>query len=289
MPVADWTVPFTLTSSVFSGTPLDINTPVTFTGGKTGTYFLRPDGCSLTNQVRQTKDFVPQADGAILHRRFTGGMEMTLVIQLWQDTSSIACDTLLQEMIDDLMGYLYGLINAGDNEGRISWAPEGGSSASSTSRMLDDIRLLAYPTGEQQPGLPYEVTVSVDCALPYAEDLTQLNPTIAGAVVNNGNRPTYPVWQVSASAFTLTDTSVTPNAVFQFDDSLPGCPNVGAGYVEIDTFRNSVTIVTGGPTLSNGAAGVVMTASDFFTLSPGSHTITLSAGTGVCLINAAWA
>jgi hypothetical protein len=214
---------------------------------------------------------------------------MNLAIQLWENDTQIACDMLLQEMLDDLMGYLYNLINAGDNEGRISWVPEGGSSVSSTSRMLDDIRLLSYPAEAQQPGAPYEVTVTVDCALPYAEDLTQLNPAIAGAVVNHGNRPTYPVWQVTASAFTLTDTSVTPNAVFQFDDTLPGCPNVGAGYVEIDTFRNSVTIVTAGPTLSNGAAGVNMTTSEFFTLSPGSHTITLSSGTGVCLINAAWA
>jgi hypothetical protein len=285
MPLPDWSVPFSLTSAQYSPTPLAFNTPVSFASG-TGTYFLRADGCSLANQVRQTKDFVPQADGAILHRRFVAGMEMTLAIQMWESDSQVACDTLLQEMTDALMGYLYGLLNAGDNEGRISWVPEGGSSATSTSRMLDDIRLLTYPAESNQTAA-YEVAFTVDCAKPYAEDLTQLAPVVGGAVVNNGNRPTYPVWQITASAFTLTNT--TTGDSFSFDDSLPGCPNVGAGYVEIDTFRNSVTIVTAGPTLSNGAAGVVMTTSDFFLLVPGTNTITLSSGTGIGLINSAFA
>ena len=294
MPLADWSVPFTLTSAVYSGTLLDINTPVVFTAG-TGIFLLRPDGCTLTNQVRQTKDFVPQADGAILHRRFTGGMEMNLAIQLWENDTQIACDTLLQEMLDDLMGYLYGLLNAGDNEGRISWVPSGGSSTASTGRMLDDIRLLSYPAESQQPASPYEINVTVDCALPYAEDLTQLSPVIpANPVVNNGNRPTYPVWQIwgtgSTLAFTLTNT--TTGDSFSFDDSLPGCANItSADYVEIDTFRNSVTKVAPGPVLSNVAAGVGMTTSDFFLIPPGSNTITCP-GVGAastCLINSAWA
>jgi hypothetical protein len=300
MPLADWTVPFSLTSAVYSATPLAFNTPVVFPSG-TGTYFLRSDGCSLDNQVRQTKDFVPQADGSILHRRFVAGMEMSLAIQMWEGTDNVACDSLLQEMLDDLMGYLYGLLNAGDNEGRISWVPEGGSSATSTSRMLDDIRLLSYPK-ESQQSAAYEVTVTIDCALPYSEDLTQLAPSIAGGggtVINNGNRPTYPVWQVyngsgANLAFTLTNT--TTGDSFSFDDSLPGCANIASGeYVEIDTFRNSVTKVAAGPTLSNVAAGVVMTTSDFFSIPPGSNTITLVATTGSiggasqALINAAFA
>ena len=301
MPLADWSVPFTLTSAVYSATPLDINTPVVFTAG-TGIFLLRPDGCTLTNQVRQTKDFVPQADGAILHRRFTGGMEMNLAIQLWENDTQIACDTLLQEMLDDLMGYLYNLINAGDNEGRISWVPSGGSSTASTGRMLDDIRLLSYPAESQQPASPYEIAVTVDCALPYAEDLTQATPGISGGggtVINYGNRPSYPVWQVyNASganlAFTLTNT--TTGDSFSFDDTLPGCADIASGqYVEIDTFRNSVTKVAAGPVLSNVAAGVVMTTSDFFSIPPGSNTITLVATTGSiggssrCLINSAFA
>ena len=302
MPLADWTVPFELTSAPYAAaTTLSFNTPVVFTSG-TGTFFLRGDGCGLNNQVRQTKEFVPQEDGAILHRRFLGGMEMSLAVQLWQDTETIACDTLQKEMLDTLMGYAYGLLNAGDNQGRISWMPSGGSSTASTSRMLDDLRLLSYPVESQQPGSPYEVSFTVDCALPYAEDLTPLNPGISGGggtVVNYGNRSSYPVWQVyngsgAHLAFTLTNTLTGDS--FSFDDTLPGCADIASGeYVEIDTFRNSATKVAAGPVLSNVAAGVVMTTSDFFLIPPGSNTITLVASTGSiggssqCLINSAWA
>jgi hypothetical protein len=298
LPIADWTVPFDLRSLVYTnnhepgGTftdPLPINTVATFPSG-TGFYLLREDGCSLANQVRSTKDFVPQEDGAILHRRFTGGMEMTLAIQMWQNKSKIACDELLQEMKDTLMGYLYGLLNAGDNDGRIRWAPTGGTSGAPGSngyRMLDDIRLLTYPAETHQPGSPYEIGVTIDCDLPYAQDETQLTVSLSGAVINYGNRPAYPVWQITADAFTLTNT--TTNESFSFDDGLPGCPPVGGGYVEIDTFHNSATIVNVGPVYDNAAAGIDMTGSDFFLIVPGSNAITLNAGSGACLINAAWA
>lgn len=303
MPIADWTVPFTLVSTPYTNyptpggvsvNPLPINTVVTFPSG-TGYYFLRSDGCSLSNTVRQTKDYVPQADGAILHRRFTGGMEMNLAIQLWQNTTDIACDELLQEMLDTLMGYLYGLINAGDNQGRIRWAPVGGTSTNPSSngiRMLDDIRLLSYPTSSQERGGPVEVSVIVDCARPYAEDETQLNPTVpTDPIINYGNRPTFPVWQIYSPLtnlqFTLTNT--TNGDSFTFDDTLPGCPNVGIGnYIEIDTFRNTVYKNGSG---ANMKPGIDMTNSDFFTIPPGTHTITCPgvSASSKCLINAAWA
>lgn len=311
MPVADWTVPFLLTSKVYTNNPtpggtaddpLAINSLVTFPGGNQGIYFLRSDGCSLTNQVRETKEFVPQEDGAILHRRFLAGMEMSLAIQMWDTTSAIACDDLLQDMDDTLMGYLYGLLNVGDNEGRISWIPSG-----QNARMLDDLRLLSYPIGSQQPGSPYEITVTVDCTLPYAEELIQLAPAIPGAVVNLGNRTTYPVWQIyngTGPNFAFTLTNSTTSESFAFDDSLPGCADVPVGnYVEIDTFRNSVTKVkpaavapvTAADVLSNVAAGVAMLNTGFFLLVPGTNTIALTATTGSIgasskgLINGAWA
>jgi len=296
MPLADWTVPFELTSAVYAGaTTLSFNTPVVFSSG-TGTYFLRGDGCALNNQVRQTKDFVPQEDGAILHRRFTGGMEMNLAIQLWENDTQIACDTLLQEMLDELMGYLYGLLNACDNEGRVSWLPDGGSSTSSTARMLEDIRLLSYPVESQQPGSPFEVNVTVDTAWPYAADLTQLGPSVPGAVVNNGNRPTFPVWKIYGpfNSFTLTNTSVgtaTTHPQFKYDGSLPGAMAIAGGdYIEINTFKN--TAYRNG-NLTNLKPGIVMLSSEFFTIPPGSNTITLTyggaGGASVGLINAAWA
>lgn len=298
MAVGDWSVPFKLTSKVYTNypipgsvapDPLPINSVVTLLGGDQVVYRLRSDACSLTNVVRQTKDYMPQADGAILHRRFVGGMEMALTFQLWQVNDRIACDAVLQEMIDTLDGYLYGLLNAGDNEGRIAWAPVGGASGAPGSngyRMLEDIRLLSYPTETQAPGAPYEIAVTIDCARPYAEDETQLQPAVPGVVVNYGNRTTYPVWQIYASSFTLTNT--TTGDVLQFDDSQPGCPSVGGGYVEINTFRNTAYLNGSGANLK---PGIVMVNSDFFPLPPGSNTITCpgAGGGSLCLVNAAWA
>lgn len=295
MGIADWTVPFRLTSSVYTNhpepggiatSPLPINEVITFNSGE-GIYRLRTDGCSLTNVVRQTKDYVPQADGAILHRRFLGGMEMTLAVQMWQP-GTIACDAILQEMVDTLEGYLYGLLNAGDNEGRIAWEPVGGASGAPGSngyRMLDDIRLLSYPTESQQKGSALEMVFTLDCDRPYAQDETQLNPAIPGTVTNYGNKPTYPVWQIYSGSFTLVNT--TTGDQFSFNDAQPGCPNVGAGYVEIDTFRNTIYLNGTGANLK---PGIVMVDSDFFTLPPGANVITCAGAGGgsVCLVNAAW-
>lgn len=296
MPIADWTVPFDLTSAVYSASLLPINQLTTFTSG-TGIYLLRQDGCSLNATVRATKDNVPQADGSILHRRFLTGMEMNLVVQMWESTDYPACDALLQDMTDELMGYLYGLLNAGDNEGRISWTPVG-----QNVRMLDDIRLFTYPS-EAFPGGVNELAFTIDCALPYAEDLTQTSVPLTGSdiVTNSGNRPTYPVWKIYGpfSSFTLTNTSSTPDEVITWDEAAPGAgsPVLAGDYIEIDTFRNSITkVVTSSPpdVLSNVAAGLGMTTSDFFLIPPGSHTITLSytggaGGSSVCLLNNAWA
>ncbi len=294
MPLADWTVPFRLRSSVFAGaTELLFNTQTA-----SGIYILRHDGCTLNNTVRLQKENVPQEDGAILHRRYVAGMEMVLAIQMWDRPDQIACDESLQAMLDDLMGYLYGLLNAGDNEGRISWLPAGNSSPYSNYRMLDDIRLMTYPAESQGAGSPYEIGVTLDCALPYAEDETQFSPPppIPGPVINAGNRPTYPVWKIvgTFTSFTMTATFPdTSTAEFSFDGSLNG----GGGavttpdYLEINTFNNTVYLNGSG---ANRMPGIVMPDSEFFSLPPGTTTIAITYGGGaggasVGLINAAWA
>lgn len=287
MPIADWTVPFELTSGVFAGaTTLPINQQTA-----SGIYLLREDGCSLQNTVRATKENIPQEDGAILHRRFLAGMEMNLAVQFWQDTSNLACDDLLQTMYDDLMGYLYGLLNAGDNQGRISWSPAGGSSATSTQRMLDDIRLFSYPTEAHQKGFPMELSFTLDCALPYAEDLTQstvaLNDT--GVIVtNSGNRPTYPVWKMNGGGGTYSITDLTTGEFFEYDPNFPNAPDLDSGdYIEINTFRDTAYKNGDG---ANCKPGINMEASAFFPLSPGDHMIVLGSGTtGTALWNNSWA
>lgn len=298
MPVADWNVPFHLTSALWSATVLDINTPVLFTNGP-GMYVLVNDACQLTNTVRETTDFIPQSPGAILHRRFAGNMEMALTIQLWQDADKIACDELLQEMMDDLMGYLYQLINAGDNEGRISWRPSGDSSSISQYRMLDDIRLLTYPAGEQQPGAPFTITVTVDTQYPYAEDLTQTRTAISTGttvVINNrGTAPTFPVYQANrlngvtqGGGTTFEIQNLTTGVTLSWNGALPGGGGAlgPATYIEIDTFRN--TMFTNG-TGSNRTPGIDMPDSDFPILVPGPNSIHMVGQDVDVLWNSAWA
>ena len=309
MAITDWTVPFLLRSRVYtnspspggvSDNPLPINSIVTFPSG-TGYYLLREDGCSLVNQVRSTKEFVPQADGSILHCRFVAGMEMTLAIQMWQDAHTLACDTLLKEMVDTLNGYLYGLLNAGDNDGRIDWLPSGNSSVGSSYRMLEDIRLLTYPAESHQTGSPYEVTVTLDTEWPYAVDETQLAPTFvggSGTITNYGNRPTYPVWKIYGPYDGFVITNLTTGDTFSYDSLQPSAPNIGVNdYIEIGTFKNTSFKNGSG---ANCDPGIVMATSDFFTIPPGTNSISVvytgavnvpdpvNNDSTTALINAAW-
>lgn len=280
--IADWTIPFNLTSSLYSSTVLPINQLIT----GTGYYLLRQDGCALRNAVREQKNDISQADGATLHRRFVGGMEMDLVFQFWQTETQIACDALQQTMLDTLMGYLYALINAGDNQGRISWTPDG-----KDPRMLDDLRLLTYPVVTSLPNaLGIELAVTVDCALPYEEDLSASSQTFSGGVdtiTNAGNRPAYPVFRIFSGNFTLFNQ--TTGYLFSLDDSQPGCPTVGGGdYVEIDTFRNTAYL---NGNQANMKPGIKMNITDFFLLEPGDNALFLDGGGGGDSIewNNAWA
>lgn len=289
MPIADWSVPFILHSSVYSLTDLDINVPVSFAAG-TGIYRLRPDACHLRNNVRSVKENVPQEDGSILHRRYLTGSEMDLAVQFWAPDDALACDELLQEMTDSFMGYAYGLLNAGDDQGRVLWLPDGDSSAFSSYRMLDDIRLLSYPV--ESGVTPYELTLTVDCGLPYSEDFTQDNPSIPGTATNYGNRPTYPVMKLYGTFSGVTVTNTTTGSVWQYDGTLPGAATVTSpNYLEVNVFNNTVYLNGSG---ANRMAGVIMTTSDFFSLVPGNNTITVSytggaGGASLMLVNGAWA
>jgi len=274
MPIADWTVPMILTTPY--GT-IDLNG--TLVGG--GAYLLRPDGCKMGVGVRSTKDDVPQADGSILHHRFLTGTEMVLAIQLWADKgdSLPACDAQLQGLLDDLLGAMRSLLNAGDNAGRISWTPAG-----QNARMLDDIRLAGYPLEaivDTSAGM--ELTVLIDTEYPYSQDLTQTRTGIAdGAttvITNGGTAAYYPVFQAnrlngvtsgsSCSGFTLQN--LTTGIDFVYDSTLPGAIAIAGGsYGEIDTFRNS--IFRNG-NLTNLKAGVDELASDYFLLETGANSI----------------
>lgn len=298
MPIADWTVPFDLTSWVWTDgvdTPLPFNQTVAFTSGN-GVYRLKMDACSLTNVVRQTKDFVPQGQGAILHRRWVGGMEMNLTVQMWEVGDKIACDALLQEMVDEISGYLFGLLNAVDNEGRITWLPVGASDY----RMLDNLRLLSYPSMSQGPGAPLEMSFSVDTEYPYALNLTPGSPSAVadGATVvitNEGTEPTYPVFKVNqlngvvdpAACSVFTIQNLTTGQNFFWLGGVPGSQSISGGsYGEIDCFGNTMFEDGNGANLT---PGIDFVYSEFPYLEPGTNSITISGADMDVLWNSAWA
>lgn len=253
-----------------------------------GIYLLRNSGCSVGPSTRTTRNNIPQADGSIPHHAFLTGTEMVLAIQLWEEQGDTkpACDDMLQEMLDNLLGALRSLLNAGDNEGRISWDVYGGGG----DRMLDDLRLLVYPTVALNDDGVTEVTVTVDTQYPYAEDLNQVETNVSGTTVvtNGGNADFWPVWKVNGAFAAFTLVNNTTGLQIEYDSAQPGASAVGGGdYAEIDTFGGTIFLNGNGADLS---AGIVALNSDDFPLVPGPNSITLTgAASADVLVNAAWA
>lgn len=261
-----------------------------------GYYSLRGDACSIGPSVRSTTDNVPQADGSIMHHRFLTGAQIQLTIELWEKGGSpgiVACDSVLRAMLDDLMGAFRSLLNAGDNAGRLAWEVSGGA-----TRMLDDVRLLIYPTFNTSPGDPL-VTVTIDSKYPYALDLEQTRTGIEDGVpftiTNGGTSMMLPVFQVNrldgvtsgspVSSFTLSNN--TTGIQFAFDSALPGASAIPAGaYGEVSCFDN--TFFKNGDE-TNESPGILMLDSDYFALEPGDNEIQIDGCDTDVLWQNAWA
>jgi hypothetical protein len=290
MAIPSWTPPtvFDLTNP-YSST-------LTFNEQSDRLYLLDEQQCSFDITVRATKSDVPQADGSILHHRFLTGVEMTLVIQLWQTANRPACDSLLREMHDDVMGSFRSLLNAEDNQGRLAWNIDGGN-----ERMVDDLRLLVYPAYRKTDPLGI-VTVTVDSQFPYAQDLNQTRTSCADGVpetlTNTGSSSYQPVFLVNmfntvigGSAvhdFTITLTQGPNSVQFVFDDSLPGGPPISASrFAEINTFENTIyqKVTEGGVAGANLKASVDELSSEYMEFPIGTFDIQIDG----CDMDVLWA
>lgn len=283
---AEWEQEFVLTSPY--GT-LTLNTAV---GDR---YLLVPQSCDMGAPLRVTKDNIPQADGSILHHRFTEGYECRLTLELWQD-GAIACGADMVRMLDTINEHAFGLLNAGDNQGRLSWPIAGGGVNS--NRMLDDIRLLERVVAQVGDGGLTVVTFAVDTVYPYAMNLTQILTPIPEGVptvlTNTGNTSFWPVIQVNqlngtpsgsaCTGFTLQNQTPTPDLLFEWTDVL-STPIPGGSYGEIDCFRNTFYL-NGNQT--NLKPGVDFLTSDFWPLTPGANTIYIAGCDCDVLWNAPW-
>lgn len=294
----EWDIPFTIQtdSSDLTRPHLDLNAAAggTTTGWR---FLLDPKKCSCGVPLRVTSDDVPQADGAIFHRRYRGGYFMQLVIELWHNEigateDKVACKTALREMNDELMRVLNPLLNA--ERGRILWTPSGYSD----QRMLDRVQLAVAASSVQEDPLGTTIiTVGVDTPFPYAIDKTEIQTTVLdGATVTIANAGTieqFPVLRVSGptSAFTITNHSVLDDngdaLKMVYSAALPGASAVGGGaYIEFDHFKNTAYL-NGFQT--NMKPGIDVASSDFFPLVAGDNDIEADGADVLVLSNNAWA
>lgn len=257
-----------------------------------GLFVFDATQCKCGYPLRITEDDIPQADGAIFHRRYRGGYFMQWAIELWESSEVPACDEMLRVMNDTLMRFLNPLIRA--DRGRILWDPSGYSD----QRMLDQVQLAVAIEGINEGGVT-TITVGFDTPFPYAIDKTQITTTLAGGtdgdtVTNLGTVEFWPVFKVygATSSFTITNESVVDDAgdpmEIIYDASRPGAAAIGGGgdYVEIDCFRNTVYL---NGNEANRKAGIDIENSDFFPLAVGENVITISGATADMLWNHAWA
>jgi len=259
----EWDIPFVLTSPY--GT-LNLNAA---TGDR---YLLIASGCDMGAPLRVTKDNVPQGNGSIMHRRFEQGYECRLTLQPWVDERP-ACAADLVRMLDTLNKHVRGLLNAGDNQGRLAWLPSGIAGY----RMLDDIRLLErLAIGSPDSGIASIVTFAIDTAYPYAQDLTQLSTALNATLTNTGTVAYWPVIKVfgPTSAWTLQNVTTGKQLVYN------GTAIAGGNYVEVDMFRNTMYLNGNG---ANRISSLNMLTSDFFPLEVGANIMTIAGATATAL------
>lgn len=247
-------------------------------------FLVNQAGCQFKIGVRSTTDNVPQSDGSILHHRFLTGTQIAMTVELWVNDQNPACSEILVDMLDMLMGSLRSLLNAGDNEGRLSWTIPGGN-----TRMLDDVRLLEYPVFAMN-GAVATVSFVLDSQYPYAQDLTQISTDIADGATetldNEGTADYFPVFKVfgPTSAFTLEN--LTTGIQIEYNAALPDAVAIGGGdYAEINTFTNEIFLNGDGANLK---AGIMQLASDYPSLVVGENDVTIDGASAEALWAPAW-
>jgi hypothetical protein len=246
-------------------------------------YLLDPQRCVARRNLRVTADPVPQGDGEILHARFADGVEFDITLTLWTDRNSPACDDDARLMEEALHKHLQAILNG---SGRWFWQPTGYGD----ERMMDEARWLAPLVSTMGNEGIWELTFSIDSPFPYIIDATQttesLSNAIADTLTNTGNAPFWPVIRVLGPASAFTIENQDNGMMIDYDPTLPGGQNISVGdYAEIDTFRN--TIYLNGDE-DNLKAGIAVTNTDFWSLSPGTTNVIITGADANFLLNDAW-
>lgn len=285
-----------------------VNQAMTLFDGSTTGYFMvnAEQSTQAERAIRAVKDGVPQADGDILHRRYTNGTELPFVIQLWEriasspglDDGKPACGETLRLMLETLGYYLQAVLNG---RGRWFWQPSGYPD----ERMLDECRWLV-PVKRSLAGKLTTVTFTLDSPFPYIIDATQGSSAGSGGPIfvpagtptvirNDGNHPFLPVIQAlgPADAFTIENQSVIDGdgeplrIVYDSDRPFPPGESgvlASSDYGEIDTFKETIYL---NGNLANLKPGIDWGETDYFFLAPGANTIVADVDCEF-LVNNAW-
>lgn len=274
--IADWNVPMVLVTP--EGT-LYLNE----SSQAEGYYVLDKRNCRQTTGIRATRNPVPQAPGAILHRGFTDGALLELAVEYWAGVNETACATsspTSQSMDDLLLKHLRSILNGG---GRLIWTPAG-----EPVRLLDELRWVETTQLVEDDGLT-GTSFGLASPFPYGIDYTQTLTVLTSSsptqtLTNTGTAPMYPVFKVYGpfygfeleNASNLDDDGNPLRIVY--DSDLPGAVSVAGGhYIEIDTFRNTVYLDGDG---ASRKAGIDIEASDFWDLIVGDNEVTISGQAG---------
>ncbi len=279
-----WEVPAILRTALGD---LEINSQTSITGLADCLYLLVPSQCKARRGMRATVDLVPQDDGEIFHRRFSNGVEFDLVVQLWSDPNTAACDEDARLMQEELARWLESMKNeAGD----FLWQP-----TNADQRMMDEARWLTPIEETLTDGGIWELAFTIDTPLPYvitaAQDTVVVTDGVPTDVPNGGNVPFYPVIIADGPFSNLIIDNQTEGLSIVYDSSRPGGASVGGGDIaEFDAFRATVYLGVGGTPGddANLKPNIDPTVTDYFTLAPGSNMV-LSTGTDLTfLVNDAW-
>jgi Siphovirus-type tail component, C-terminal domain len=262
MPTLEFDIPFTIEAPFGD---LNLNQQLS---SPERNYIINAKSSVGRRRIRANTDDIPQGDGEIFHRRFTGGYEMQLAVQLWQNDAQVACDDILCQMRDELYGILWSMLNPPDDDGRLLWTP---SCDAGGRRMLDRARLLSLEDpGEDQETGAAEITFVIDTPFPYAISLAQQVVNLNGAggtITNDGNVDFWPVIKMNSDGGTITNNTTG------FEISIgSGCLGAGS-FIEMDTFRDTA-YVDGDQANAKPCIDALVT--DFFPLIPGVNQIDTS-------------
>jgi hypothetical protein len=261
-----------------------------------GSYMAVPSKCQVRRSLRVTSDTIPQGDGRILHRRFSDGIELTLVLELWKVVDADpaagepACGEDLRVMLEHLGLYLQAILNG---RGRWIWQPSGYGD----ERMLDECRWLVDVSRELDSRRT-TVTFGIDSPYPYFIDYTEQSGSDlivpdGGILIltNAGNHETYPVMEIVGGTslpdgqFTITNQSLVDQNGNPLQIVYNGVGIDSSDFAEINTFTNTVYL-NGNQT--NLKAGIVAEATDFFVLRPGDNEIEANGAAVAFKFNHAW-